>query len=88
VPGRCLVLLTDGSLLLVERGGQDVYGEVHVASSHDLTVELGLSPRRWRWRPDLWTDPATSAVWPRLHDLHVLTMRAAARPGEENGPWR
>jgi hypothetical protein len=88
VPGRCLCLLTDGTLLLIERGGQDVYGEVRVACTHDLTVELGLSPRRWHWRPDLSSDPATSAVWPRLHDLHVLTMRGAARPGEENGPWR
>jgi hypothetical protein len=85
VPGRCFGLLRDGTMLLMERGGQDVFREVRVYSSHDLNVELGLSTRPWNWRPDLHTLPGTTEIWQRLHDLHAVTLQGRAAPARRRG---
>jgi hypothetical protein len=59
--------------MLIERGGQNVYGEVRVQSTHDLNVSPGLAARPWSWNPQLpTTDPE---VWHRLYDLHELAAR-------------
>lgn len=75
LPGRCFALLTDGTQLLIERGGRDVFGEVRIACTQDLNVELGLAARRWAWRPDLTTTTGTAHIWPRMYDLHELVAR-------------
>jgi hypothetical protein len=80
LPGRCFAQLTDGSMLMLERGGQDVYGEVRILSSHDLNVEPGVAPRRWGWRADLHTMPGTHEIWRRLYDLHELAARQRQTP--------
>ena len=80
VPGRCLGLLRDGTMLLVDRGARDVFGEVRVHSTHDLNVELGLPTRRWSWHPDLCTLAATGEIWRRLYDLHAVTIQGRAGP--------
>ncbi len=72
LPGRCFVLLTDGSMMLVERGGRHVFGEVRVTSTHDLNVEPGIASRHWKRRTDLHTVGATAEIWRRLYDLHEL----------------
>jgi len=74
LPGRCFILLGDGTHLLIDRGGQDVFGEVRLASTHDLNIELGLAARRWAWRPDLVTTTGTAEVWPRLAELHQVII--------------
>lgn len=80
LPGRCFALLTDGTRLLIERGGQDVYGEVRILSTHDLNVEPGLAGRRWAWRADLHELAGTYEIWRRLHDLHDLAARQRHTP--------
>jgi hypothetical protein len=79
LPGRCYALLGDGTHLLIDRGGQDVFGEVRLASTHDLNVELGLASRRWAWRPDVATTTGTADVWPRLAELHDLVVGQGSR---------
>jgi hypothetical protein len=74
LPGRCFALLGDGTQLLVDRGGQDVFGEVRLAATHDLNIQLGLASRRWAWRPDLATTTGTAEIWPRLAELHRLIV--------------
>ena len=79
LPGRSFALLRDGTHLLIDRGGQDVFGEVRLQSTHDLSVELGLASRRWVWRPDLATATRTADVWPRLAELHDLIVGRGVR---------
>jgi hypothetical protein len=79
VPGRCFVLLGDGTHVLVDRGNQDAYGEVRLASTHDFNLEYGLASRRWVWRPDLATSSGTAEVWPRLAELHQLIVGQSPR---------
>jgi len=79
IPGRCLGLLRDGTHLLLERGAQDVFGEVRVYCTHDLNIELGLPNRRWTWHPDLRSTPGTAEIWRRLDDLHAVTTQGRAR---------
>jgi hypothetical protein len=80
IPGRCFGLLRDGTMLLLERGARDVFGEVRVFCTHDLNVELGLPTRRWSWHPDLRGGPGTTEIWQRLYDLHAATIQGRARP--------
>jgi hypothetical protein len=80
LPGRCFALLTDGTELLLERGGQDVYGQVRILSTRDLNVEPGIASRRWAWRADLHTLPGTREIWRRLYDLHELAARQRHTP--------
>jgi hypothetical protein len=85
IPGRCFVLLRDSSAILIERGAQDVFREVQVYSTHDLNVEPGMSTRRWVWKPDLPTLPATAEIWRQLYDLHAVAM---PRPPYRDGAPR
>jgi hypothetical protein len=85
VPGRCFALLRDGSALVLERGGQDVFGCVTIQSSHDLNVERGVPSRRWQWRPDLLTAPPTAEIFKQLYDLHAVTSRQRDCPGGRRG---
>jgi hypothetical protein len=80
LPGRCFVLLTDGTMVLLERGGQDVFGEVQVQSTHELNVEPGIASRRWKRRADLHTMGGTGEIWRRLYDLHELAARMWLNP--------
>jgi hypothetical protein len=80
IPGRCFGLLRDGTMLLLDRGAQDVFGEVRVVSTHDLNVQLGLPTRRWSWQPDLRAVAGTAEIWRRLYDLHAVTAQARGRP--------
>ena len=80
IAGRCFVVLVDGTAMLIDRGGQDVYGEVRVQCTHDLNVEPGLAARRWSWNPDLYSVDGTIEVWQRLYGLHELAARRRLSP--------
>lgn len=75
LPGRCFALLSDGTMLLVERGAQDAYGEVRIRSTHDLNLSPGISPRKWTLKPDLAATAGTREIWRRIYDLHELVLR-------------
>jgi hypothetical protein len=75
LPGRCFALLRDGSMLLIERGAQDVFGEVRLVSTHDLNVRRDVSARKWSWLPDLTGIPGTAEIWRQLADLHGVASR-------------
>lgn len=80
IPGRCFALLTDGTLLLLERGAQDVFGDIRIQSTHDLNLEPGLAARRWSWRVELHAAPGTTEVWRQLSNLHDLAARHRQPP--------
>lgn len=88
VPGRCYALLTDGTMLLMDRGGQSRFGSFTVRSTHSLDVIPGQPARIWRWAGDLTdldSDPQTKPIWHWLHQLHQFVLsgdrvRAAAGP--------
>lgn len=72
VPGRCYALMSDGTMLLMDRGGQARFGHFEVRASASLDEVPGDSLQRWiydRSLPEL-ADPATAAIWHQLSLLH------------------
>jgi hypothetical protein len=47
VPGRCLIILSDGSRVLIDRGDERHFGQVKVISTGDLNVVRGNPTRSW-----------------------------------------
>lgn len=78
IPGRGLALLSDGTMLLVDRRGRDEYGAFHVQCTHSLDVVPGQPDLMWRWNRDLANldDPSTLDTWHFMSQLHILVMRA------------
>ncbi len=79
VAGRCLALLADGTMLLLDRGGERQFGALHIWSTHSLDVEPGQPWRTWRWAhhlPEL-HDPSTRDVWHWLGQLHLRVRRGS-----------
>ena len=56
IPGRCLIILSDGSRMLVDREDDRRFGQVRVVSTGDLNVVRGNPSRNW--------SPATSIKEP------------------------
>ncbi|HEX6871648.1 MAG TPA: hypothetical protein VF163_11175 [Micromonosporaceae bacterium] len=79
IAGRCFVVLRDGSTMVIERGGQDVFGEVRIASTHDLNIEIGISTRRWIWQPQVASVKGTPELWRQLYELHRLALLPRTR---------
>lgn len=74
VPGRCFALLVDGTMLLLDRHGEQGFGAFDVLSTHSLDVMPGQPWRMWRWAYHLadLADPATRDIWHWLGQLHQL----------------
>lgn len=77
LPGRCLGLLADGTMLLLDRHvGAD--RRLEIRSTHTLETQLGQAMRMWTWDRDLpnLADPHTREIWIQLHHLHSLIAGA------------
>ncbi len=79
VPGRCVALLVDGTMLLCDRGGERQFGAFEISSTQSLDVVPGQPWRMWRWAyrlADL-ADPDTRDIWRWLDQLHGLIRRGS-----------
>jgi hypothetical protein len=82
VPGRCFVLLADGTRMLIDRGGDRALGAMTVQTTNRLDLSLGDPTRHCRLVPDLATDPATAETWQWLDRLHLTVVDGQRRiPG-------
>lgn len=83
VPGRCLAVLSDDTMLLMHRGARDVFDQVDLWSTHDLNMSAHRATRPWgpATAHQLTAVPGLGAVWPRLHELHTLILQQAPRGG-------
>jgi len=70
VAGRCLALLTDGTHIVLDRGGHRSFGAVRIRSSHDLNMVPGNPIRPWSWQRDLPTQDGLAPIWSRMAELH------------------
>jgi hypothetical protein len=72
VPGRCLALLADTTMLLLDRGAEEQFGVFRICSTHSLDVVPLQRWRTWQWAPDLpdLRDPLTRHIWYWLGQLH------------------
>jgi hypothetical protein len=72
VPGRCYALLSDGTMLLMDRGGQSRFGHFEVRASESLDEVPGESLQRWTFDGTLreLVDPATAPIWHQMRLLH------------------
>jgi hypothetical protein len=81
VPGRCYCLLSDSTMLLMDRGGQSRFGHFEVRSTDSLDEVPGDSLQRWTYDRSLvdLSDPATRDVWVRLNGLHEAIVTRGHR---------
>jgi hypothetical protein len=72
VPGRCYAVLTDDSMVLMDRGGESQFGHFAVRATDSLDEIPGESMQRWTYDRTLrdLTDPGTSDNWRGLLSLH------------------
>ncbi|HET9516816.1 MAG TPA: hypothetical protein VFO77_03720 [Actinoplanes sp.] len=82
VPGRCYALLTDDTMVLMDRGGEQKFGHFEVRATDSLDEIPGDSMQRWTYDRSLreLKDPATSGVWRGMRELH---NRIVGRAGDE-----
>lgn len=81
VPGRCYVILSDGTVMLIDRQPQrSGFGAVHVHSTHSLGPPSGLPSRSWALYEYVVQMRAPMPVWDRLYELHMVTYRQPVRP--------
>ncbi|GAA0805973.1 hypothetical protein [Spirilliplanes yamanashiensis] len=81
VPGRCYALLADGTMILMDRGGQSRFGHFEVRSTDSLDEIPGDSMQRWTYDRSLadLADPATYDIWVRLRGLHDAVVAGGHR---------
>jgi hypothetical protein len=82
VPGRCYVLLTDDTMVLMDRGGESKFGHFEVRSTDSLDEIPGDSMQRWTYDSSLrdMTDPATREIWRGMIELNNSIV---GRSGDE-----
>jgi hypothetical protein len=80
VPGRCYALLTDDTMVLLDRGGESRFGHFEVRATDSLDEIPGESMQRWTYDRSLreMSDPATSDIWRGMLELHNTIMGRAA----------
>lgn len=80
VPGRCYALLTDDTMVLLDRGGESQFGHFEVRATDSLDEIPGDSMQRWTYDRSLreMSDPATSDIWRGMLELHNTIMGRAA----------
>lgn len=74
IPGRCYALLTDTTMLLLDRGGEQTFGRFDVTASARVD-EL-------RWTCDLHladADPSTRDTWQQLAQLNRMIVEGLPR---------
>jgi hypothetical protein len=78
IPGRALALLSDATMLVVDRRTDILGAPTHIASTHSLDIVPGHAVRMWQWTPALanLTDPATREVWHWMTQLHALIAQS------------
>jgi hypothetical protein len=78
IPGRCLVYLTDTTMMLADRREPHSLNHYVVTSTRYLDAGwMADGHQRWHHYPGLATshdDEATRAVWTCLYDLHVALV--------------
>ncbi len=81
VPGRCFSYLDDGTMLLMDRGGQSRFGHFEVRSTDSLDEVPGDSLQRWTYDRSLadYADPDTYDIWVRLRGLHESIVAGGHR---------
>ena len=72
IPGRCYALLTDHTMLQLDRGGESQFGHFAVRASDSLDEVPGDSMQRWTYDRSLreLADPATRGTWRGMLELH------------------
>jgi hypothetical protein len=82
VPGRCYALLTDDTMVLMDRGGEQKFGHFEVRATDSLDEIPGDSMQRWTYDRSLrdMNDPATSDIWHGMLELHNTIV---GRAGDE-----
>jgi hypothetical protein len=90
VAGRVLALLSDDTMLLVDRFERHHPEYLWVQSTGPLEPSFGVLGRRWRLAAELARvdDPATRPVWLRLAELRAVvtgTEQRGAQGGAEHG---
>ncbi|MGI5247363.1 hypothetical protein [Dactylosporangium sp. CA-139066] len=73
VPGRCYARLIDGTMLLVDRGGEPQFNILTVECSiRDGNTQYGTPSMHWKWNPALAETPETDPtfhVWRWMGEL-------------------
>jgi hypothetical protein len=82
VPGRCYALLTDDTMMLMDRGGESKFGHFEVRCTDSLDEIPGDSMQRWIYDRSLRDlgDPETSHIWRGMLELHNTIV---GRTGDE-----
>jgi hypothetical protein len=75
VPGRCWVVLREGTRILVDRFAQNEFGRVDIQTTHAIRTASGEPVRRWRALHDSAADQETTATWQWLSTLSAVLMR-------------
>ncbi|MER7009429.1 hypothetical protein ABT297_41160 [Dactylosporangium sp. NPDC000555] len=64
LPGRCYARLIDGSMLLMDRGGEEQFNVITVECSiQDGNTHYDTPSLRWRWNPALAETPETDPTF-------------------------
>ncbi|GAA2576384.1 hypothetical protein GCM10010399_02560 [Dactylosporangium fulvum] len=73
LPGRCFARLIDGTMLLIDRGGEQQFNAMTVQCSiRDGNAQYGTPSMQWRWNPALaetTEDDPTFHVWRWMSEL-------------------
>jgi hypothetical protein len=80
VPGRCYALLTDDTMVLMDRGGESKFGHFEVRATDSLDEIPGDSMQRWIYDRSLrdLDDPATRHIWRGIIGLHSTIVGRAS----------
>jgi hypothetical protein len=83
IPGRCMVILSDGSRMLIDREDDRRFGQVRVVSTGDLNVVRDNPNRNWTATTSI-VEPAATWDWllelGKLCDAGQQMLEASADP--------
>jgi hypothetical protein len=73
IGGRCLLVLSDQTTALIERGSSSSFGRVDIRCTHSLNDNSNLAIRPWMPQPPSEPMPDTDPeVWTQMRALHTL----------------
>jgi hypothetical protein len=84
IPGRCFVVLTDTTRILIERPARP-YDPLRILSTKSLNVDVGIQYRPWRMLIDDPNDTEMIAQWQWLSQLNDLVMEGQRRMAAARG---
>lgn len=85
VPGRCLIILSDGSRLLVDREDDQRFGQVKVISTGDLNVVRDTPTRNWTAASSI-NEPSETWQWLLQLGKLIDTGQQLADRAQSGGP--